>query len=114
MKAGEQTVTAIQEALDSHQFTIHGKLDGFPTGTAPSFGGAQATGGDYMVTRPTLFLAGEAGAERATFTPAGRGGAGGPGRGSSEPRLLQPITINMGARQLWQGLLETAHEEGLT
>lgn len=36
------------------------------------FGGAQADGGDYMVRRPTLFLAGEAGPERATFTPIGR------------------------------------------
>lgn len=37
-------------------------------------GGAQATGGDYMVNRPTLFLAGEAGPERATFTPLSGGG----------------------------------------
>lgn len=29
----------------------------------------QAGGGDWMVNRPTLFLAGEAGPERATFTP---------------------------------------------
>ena len=35
-------------------------------------GGGQATGGDYMVTQPTLFLAGEAGPERATFTPYGQ------------------------------------------
>jgi hypothetical protein len=34
----------------------------------------QAAGGDWMVNRPTLFLAGEAGPERATFTPQ-RGGA---------------------------------------
>lgn len=31
-----------------------------------------ALGGDYMVTKPTLFLAGEAGPERATFTPQGK------------------------------------------
>ncbi len=36
------------------------------------FGGAQADGGDYMVSRPTWFLAGEAGPERATFTPIGK------------------------------------------
>ena len=36
---------------------------------------AQAEGGDWYVTRPTLFLAGEAGPERATFTPL-RGGGG--------------------------------------
>lgn len=29
----------------------------------------QAKGGDYLVSKPTLFMAGEAGAERATFTP---------------------------------------------
>ena len=35
----------------------------------------QAEGGDWIVRKPTLFLAGEAGAERATFTPLdGRGG----------------------------------------
>jgi hypothetical protein len=34
----------------------------------------QATGGDYMVTTPTLFLAGEAGPERATFTPQSKSG----------------------------------------
>jgi hypothetical protein len=47
----------------------------------------QAEGGDYLVTRPTLFLAGEAGMERATFVPirkafapaGGRGGRGGGG-----------------------------------
>jgi len=37
----------------------------------------QAEGGDYMVNKPTLFMAGEAGPERATFTPIGGG------RGSS-------------------------------
>jgi TP901 family phage tail tape measure protein len=36
----------------------------------------QADGGDYLVTKPTLFLAGEAGAERATFTPLGKGQGG--------------------------------------
>jgi hypothetical protein len=30
-----------------------------------------ASGGDFMVRKPTLFLAGEAGPERATFTPFG-------------------------------------------
>lgn len=42
-----------------------------------SWGGAQAGGGDYMVTRPTLFLAGEAGPERATFSGANRANYGG-------------------------------------
>ncbi|CAB4192523.1 hypothetical protein UFOVP1236_43 [uncultured Caudovirales phage] len=33
----------------------------------------QAAGGDYLISKPTLFLAGEAGPERATFTPQGKG-----------------------------------------
>lgn len=37
-----------------------------------TFGGMQAAGGDYWVTRPTWFMAGEAGPERATFTPQGK------------------------------------------
>jgi len=38
----------------------------------------QAAGGDYLVNEPTTFLAGEAGPERATFTPLnGGGGAAG-------------------------------------
>jgi hypothetical protein len=34
-----------------------------------------AAGGDFMVTRPTMFLAGEAGPERATFSGAGNAGS---------------------------------------
>lgn len=41
-----------------------------------TYGGAQAEGGDYMVNRPTWFLAGEAGPERATFTPMGKSSSG--------------------------------------
>ena len=42
-------------------------------------GGPQAAGGDYLVTRPTHFLAGEAGPERVTFRPqrSGSSGSGG-------------------------------------
>ena len=49
----------------------------FDTVSIPgAWGGAQASGGDYMVTEPTFFLAGEAGPERATFTPSGKSGPG--------------------------------------
>jgi hypothetical protein len=43
-------------------FTFRG-----PAGMAA--GGFQAGGGDYVVNRPTWFVAGDAGPERATFTP---------------------------------------------
>jgi len=46
-----------------------GNLSGRYAGAIP-----QAAGGDYLVSRPTLFLAGEAGPERATFTPQGKSG----------------------------------------
>ena len=48
---------------------------GMPSGGA-RFGGAMANGGDLLVNRPTWFLAGEDGPERATFTPVGRPSSG--------------------------------------
>jgi hypothetical protein len=50
------------------------RYSGGTTTTEVVYGGAQADGGDYYVTRPTLFLAGEAGPERVSFTPQGNGG----------------------------------------
>jgi plasmid maintenance system antidote protein VapI len=49
---------------------------GVPNGT---FGGAMAEGGSGVVTKPTWFLAGEAGPERYNFTPMGQGASGGGG-----------------------------------
>jgi hypothetical protein len=48
-----------------------------PAPAMPAYGGAQAAGGDYYVSKPTYFLAGEAGPEAVSF-----GGANG-SRGSS-------------------------------
>ncbi len=72
-----------------YYFNFHGNVPG-PSALAgdPSNSTApvpMAAGGDWMVTRPTLFLAGEAGVpERATFTPMAGGGAvdGGGGGGT--------------------------------
>jgi TP901 family phage tail tape measure protein len=47
----------------------------------------EANGGDWLVTRPTLFMAGEAGWERATFQPVGGGNK------SSSSSELPPIQI---------------------
>lgn len=47
-----------------------------PSGSAaPPQAHPQAEGGDYLLTKPTLFLAGEAGPERATFTPLNKASA---------------------------------------
>lgn len=79
--AAEDAAAAIDTVLAGRDFRvkIHFDLDGLPTGASIP-GGAipQAEGGDWMVTRPTLFLAGEAGPERATFTPNGAAPASGP------------------------------------
>jgi len=47
----------------------------------PAIGGAQATGGDYTVDQPTMFMAGEAGPEQVTFNPSGGSYGGGGGFG---------------------------------
>jgi hypothetical protein len=62
-----------------------------------------AAGGDFFVTKPTTFLVGEKGPEYASF-----GGANG-SRASSSPRLLQPIIVQVGQRQLMQAVIEVAH-----
>jgi len=63
--------------------------------TSANFGGAQADGGDYMVNKPTWFLAGEAGPERATFTPANRiSGQGGGGAVYIEIVIDRPTVSN--------------------
>jgi hypothetical protein len=70
-------------------------IPGVPTGPSGGggspdsipFGGAQANGGDYVVSRPTMFLAGEAGPERATFTPLG-------GRGGDTSSIHIPISLD--------------------
>ena len=81
--AAEQGAREIQGAFDAMDLRVKARVDwelppdaiaGMTSGSV-SNGGAQAEGGDYWVTRPTLFLAGEAGAERATFTPARSGGS---------------------------------------
>lgn len=52
------------------------------------YGGLQALGGDYVVNRPTVFVAGESGPERIRFTPVGAGGV----------EVGNPLTINVDAR----------------
>jgi hypothetical protein len=55
---------------------------------------AMAYGGDGVVSRPTLFLAGENGPERATFQPLGAGGRGSNG---STINIYNPVVTNSDA-----------------
>lgn len=48
----------------NHPTFAHGGIVG-----GMDWGGFQATGGDYVVNKPTMFVAGDKGRERATFTP---------------------------------------------
>lgn len=66
---------------------------GFPGGGG--FGGFFATGGSRVVDRPTMFLAGEAGPEIATFTPVGSGGAPG-GAGAPSIQIGTVHTVVQG------------------
>ncbi len=74
-----------EEVLINVNFNVNGEpnwaglgidMSGNPGGVVSGNTGvtaiSQASGGDWWVTKPTLFLAGDAGAERATFTPAGK------------------------------------------
>lgn len=80
----------LDRLFDGMEYTVR---VGFDVSGAPAWGGAQAKGGDYMVTKPTLFMAGEAGPERATFTPAG--GASSGGGWASGSGVLPPIEITL-------------------
>jgi hypothetical protein len=72
----------IREIAKTHHVNfVFGQTGNIPklpenTGGAGPQAIPQAEGGDWLVTRPTLFLAGEAGPERATFTPMGGGSNG--------------------------------------
>jgi hypothetical protein len=64
----------------------------------------QAAGGDYLVTEPTVFIAGEAGPERATFTPkstpTGTLAQGLPGRAGALTGAMRGGTSAAGANAL--------------
>jgi hypothetical protein len=67
---------------------------------APRFwGGAhpQAAGGDWFVTKPTLFVAGDAGPERATFTPMG---AAARGQGSVDRPIVIQVPVQINSREV--------------
>jgi hypothetical protein len=76
----ENAAAQLMAGVQSHM-VWHGRTpwQGFDYG--------EASGGDYVVNKPTLFLAGEAGRERATFTPGGGRPAAAAGGG------IGPITI---------------------
>lgn len=73
----------------------------------------QAEGGDWFVTQPTLFLAGEAGPERATFTPMGKKGfkpAAG-GGGSITVNVNGPLVGSGGLDELERRLRDIRERE---
>jgi len=56
-------------------------------------GTGQASGGDYMVSRPTAFIAGDAGLERALFIPQGHSGFGGNPLGGDGGTKIESLQI---------------------
>lgn len=92
--AAQQTNQALQ-GIKAPDVTIRASwsipdLPKFPMSDQVGFGGGQAAGGDFLVTRPTLFLAGEAGVERATFSGAGNVGNGNTGS-SGTPDITEHL-----------------------
>jgi TP901 family phage tail tape measure protein len=87
----------IREIAKTHHVNfVFGQTGNIPklpenTGGAGPQAIPQAEGGDWLVTRPTLFLAGEAGPERATFTPLG----GGNGRSGGEGLVINGPLVHV-------------------
>jgi hypothetical protein len=106
--------TAADNIKSEFDFTIHIPI-AFDTPSLPV--SPQASGGDYLVTKPTLFLAGEAGPERATFTP--QGGSSGPGGGPItvqvvlDGRVVAENTINRMAQDKYGAGIKTKRALGL-
>lgn len=78
----QQMVGSLSQAAGFGSGWLKGLFGASTQAPAPvseiAWGGAQAVGGDYIVTKPTLFMAGEAGPERATFSGANKAGGSGP------------------------------------
>jgi hypothetical protein len=120
--AGPNSVKGALETLGKTVVspTIKPTLDtsGLPSGAstpAPDWGGAQASGGDYWVTKPTMFLAGEAGPERATFGPASslvRQRSAAPAGGAIVTN--QPIIVQVDGMKLLETVATTAANYGVT
>jgi DNA-binding transcriptional regulator YiaG len=120
--SGPDSVSSALDTLGKKTITptIKPKLDtsDMPGGTpTPAYGGAQAEGGDYWVTKPTLFLAGEAGPERASF---GGGPASALVRSQSTPAsgggvvTKQPIVVQVDGMKLLEVVATTATNNGVT
>jgi hypothetical protein len=103
-EAAKEAGDIIDTALAEREFRIRVRvnLDGLPGGA----GGVipMQHGGDFWVTKPTLFLAGEAGPERATF-----GGAG--GRGGAPQTIITKVYLDR--REIAYAVAQAARDEGL-
>lgn len=103
---GANSVPAAAGVASVNALTLAFAAAGAAASQGVQFGGARARGGDEVVSRPTLFLAGEAGPERATFTPLGGGSSGGGGMGNIT------IIIQNAIMDSAQGIAQTAEELG--
>jgi hypothetical protein len=96
--------------IPSFEMTTEDVVNYGPDEGNPIYGGRQAAGGDYIVDRPTMFIAGDAGAERATFTPLSGGGGYGGGivinvNGAGDPRrVARAVADELATRLKLQGV----------
>lgn len=75
MLAAQNAVEAEKKKRAADQALARMGVD--PSFQGIDYAGGQAQGGSYRVTRPTMFIAGEAGPETATFVPQGKSAGGG-------------------------------------
>jgi hypothetical protein len=89
----------IKVRFDWSDFPTMGGAAGAPAGAA--YGGAMAEGGSGVVTKPTWFLAGEAGPERYNFTPIKNSGGSG---GGGDQTIVVQIGTETILRQVVRGM----------
>jgi TP901 family phage tail tape measure protein len=88
----------------------------FPGGDGRDMGDsihAMAAGGDFLVSKPTLFLAGEAGIERATFSGAGRTTHGAIGAPVVNQYTSYAITVNVKDAERARTIQDLLRQEGV-
>lgn len=101
----EQFISAVAEMMIKW-LAFKALTAAFGGGALGGFGGFFARGGDFIVDKPTAFVAGEAGAERVTVQPLGRNGGGafgGPatgGGGGGGSVTVGDIHVNISLQKL--------------
>lgn len=113
----EARVRAITGLSDAQRGALIGAINSARAtsiGFSNNFGGFQAEGSVGTVSRPTTFVAGEAGAEDFAFVPHRKGGLRSLTGGGGSQMPMQPIRValEVGTRELAAVLIEYSNDTG--